>query len=82
VTASIFVRKSAISASWASGVAADLLGALVGEPVERRLDGGDPLGDDLDDHPPAVGGVGDSADVARLLEPVDDARDRAGREDR
>ena len=38
-------------------VAADLLGALLADPAHRRLDGGDLLGHDLDDHPPPVGRV-------------------------
>ena len=66
-----------MTASSASRVLADLDGALVADPVERRLDRGDPVGDELDDDPPAVGGVGDTPDIAGLLEPVDDARDGA-----
>ena len=54
-------------------VAVDLGGGGPFERIEQRLDGGDPLGDDFDDDPPAVGRVGDASDVARLLEPVDDA---------
>jgi len=46
----------------------------------RRLDRDHLLRDELDDHAPAVGRVGDAPDVASLLEAVDDARHRAGRQ--
>ena len=61
-------------------VAADLVRALVADAGHGRLDCGHPLRDELDDHAPAVGRVGDPADVAGLLEPVDDAGDGAGRQ--
>jgi hypothetical protein len=57
-----------------------LLGTLALDPVERDPDVGDLLRDDLDDHAAAVGGVGDTPHIAGLLEAIDDARDRAGRE--
>ena len=53
-----------------------------GDAIEGRLDRGDLLGDHLDDHPPPVRRIGDPPDVARLLEAVDDAGDRAGGEAR
>src|SRR5206468_12294524 len=50
------------------------------DPAERRLDRGHLLWNDLDDHPPAVSWIGDTPDVAALLEAVDDAGDGAARE--
>ena len=62
------------------GVLRDLGGGLLAELVHRGLDRDHLLGDELDDHASAVGRVGDTPDVAPLLEAVDDARDRAGRQ--
>ena len=61
-------------------VVADLVGARVADPAERRLDAGHVLGHDLDDHAPPIGRVGDAPDVARLFEPIDDPGHGAGRE--
>ena len=58
VICSIFVRKSAIRLSWASVYRPISFGARRGDAIEGRLDRGDPLGDHLDDHPPAVRGSG------------------------
>ena len=80
VICSMRVRKSPISSSWASVYSPDLLRSGLTDPAERRLDRGDLLGDDLDDDPAPVGRVGDPADVAGLLEPVDDAGDGAARQ--
>ena len=61
-------------------VVADLRRALVADAGHRGLDRGDALRDELDDDPAAVGRVGDAADVAGLLEAVDDPGDGAGRQ--
>ena len=59
---------------------ADLDRALLADAGHRGLDIRDLLGNDLDDDSPPIGRIGDPADVAGLLEPVDDAGDRAGRQ--
>ncbi len=69
-----------MTASSASEYAPDLGRALLAEVGHRRLHLGHLLRDQLDDDPPAIGRVGDAPDVARLLEAVDDAGDRAGRQ--
>ncbi len=61
-------------------VVTDLRRALVADTGHRGLDRGDALRDELDDDAPAIGGVGDATDVAGLLQAVDDAGDRAGRQ--
>ena len=61
-------------------VVADLVGARLADPAQRRLDAGHLVGHDLDDHAPPVGRVGDAPDVARLFEPVDDPGHRTGRQ--
>ena len=80
VIAAMRVRKSLITRKLGVAVVADLVGARLADPVERRLHAGNLVGHDLDDDPPAVGRVGDAPDVAGLLEPVDDPGDRAGRQ--
>ena len=58
----------------------DLARALLADPGHGGGDGFDLLGHDLDDHPPAIGGVGYAADISGPLEPIDHAGDRARRQ--
>ncbi len=55
------------------------LGGVVGGG-EESLQRGQLLGDHLDDDPTSIGRVGDTADIARLLESIDEPRDGPGRE--
>ena len=60
------------------GVLADLRRALVADAGHRCGDSRDAVGHELDDDAPPIGGVGDTAHVAGLLQAIDDAGDRAG----
>jgi hypothetical protein len=58
-------------------VVADLGRALLADASHRGLNGRDLLGNDLHDHPPPIRRVGDTPNVAGLLQTIDDAGDRA-----
>ena len=63
-------------------VSADLRRALVADARHGCLDTSHALRHELDDDAPAVGRIGDAAHIAGLLEAVDHAGDRAGRQAR
>ena len=78
--ATVVSRKARIASASAGGAGERAARIAASSGSKARATAIVALRHRLDDHPPPVGGVGDAPHVARLLEAVDHARRRAGRQ--